>query len=48
MKYQTTNLQPTKRYPTYQFHARTAQKNCLRNRFSASVCWKPCIGSVPA
>lgn len=26
MKYQTTNLQPTKRYPTYQFHARTAQK----------------------
>ena len=26
MKYQTTNLQPIKRYPTYQFHADTAQK----------------------
>lgn len=37
MKYQTTNLQPIKRYPTYQFHADTAQKNSVSQVFCICV-----------
>lgn len=48
MKYQTTNLQPTKRYPTYQFHARTAQKKLPAEQVFCHLCaGNPALAPFP-